>query len=257
MFRLVMVASTLILIGFVAWAVVMRRSHGSRGDGKALDSRPGPLLRRLTHPLFVVLVVVLLFAAPMAAALNRPVPKPPGVYVTLPSFQLTNEKGNPFGSKQLAGRVWVASFAFTSCPAVCPKLMEQVAVVQHRSRNAGAGVALVTFSVDPETDTPEKLHAYARRFRASPYRWNFLTGELTSIEKTVVKGFKLAMGREKIEGGENLFNIFHSERLVLVDQKSQIRGYYEANKVGIDKLMKDIGLVLNEGLSAGKRNKNK
>ena len=115
--------------------------------------------------------------------------------------------------------------------------MEQVAVVQHRSRNAGAGVALVTFSVDPETDTPEKLHAYARRFRASPYRWNFLTGELTSIEKTVVKGFKLAMGREKIEGGENLFNIFHSERLVLVDQKSQIRGYYEANKVGIDKLI--------------------
>jgi protein SCO1/2 len=139
--------------------------------------------------------------------------------------------------------VWVASFVFTSCPSVCPALMERMQQVQHRSRNAGAAVRLVTFTVDPETDTPERLAAFARRFKASPYRWTFLTGDLGVIESTVVGGFKLAMGRD----AENLFQIFHSERLVLVDREGFIRGYYEANDEGIDKLMRDVSLVLNLG----------
>ncbi len=210
---------------------------------KVLDSRPGPIWRVFGRSAFWVAGVALLAIAPVAGALSRHLPDPPPVYVTLPRFELTNSFGGKFGSAQLDHHVWVASFAFTSCPSVCPKLMKKLQIVQHRTRNAGSAVNIVTFSVDPETDTPEKLRAYGKRFKASPYRWKFLTGDLSVIEKTVVGGFKLAMGKD----ADNLFEIFHSERFALVDRTGRIRGYYEATDEGIDKLVRDIGLVLNLG----------
>ncbi|MEQ9320189.1 MAG: hypothetical protein RIF41_13575, partial [Polyangiaceae bacterium] len=78
-------------------------------------------------------------------------------------------------------------------------------------------------------------------FGARPSRWHLLTGDYQVIEDTVVKGFKLAMGKD----ADNLFQIFHSEKLVLVDGEGRIRGYYDADDPGLDALMKDIGLVLN------------
>jgi protein SCO1/2 len=210
---------------------------------KVLDPRPGPLGRMMARPLFWVAIVVLLAMVPIARALGRERPEPPPRYLTLPAFELENQHGLAFGSRELVGKVWVASFVFTSCPAVCPGIMERMAEVQHRTRNAGAAVHLVTFTVDPETDTAERLQEYGKRFKASPYRWSLLTGKLDTIESTVVGGFKLAMGKD----AESLMQIFHSERLVLVDREGTIRGYYEANEEGVDRLVRDIGLVLNLG----------
>jgi protein SCO1/2 len=211
--------------------------------GEVLDSRPGYFGMLMAKPAFWVVVVLLLVIAPLTSALRRPRAEPPRKYMALPAFELTNHRGEPFGSEQLKGKVWVANFIFTSCPSVCPALMERMQQVQHRSRNAGAAVRLVTITVDPENDTPEKLAAYAKRFKASQYRWDFLTGELDAIDAAVVKGFKLAMGKDEA----NDFQLFHSERFVLVDAEGTIRGYYEATDEGIDKLMRDITLVLNVG----------
>jgi protein SCO1/2 len=208
-----------------------------------LDSSPGKLGRITGRPVFWVVVVVLLSLVPLGHALGRKLPDPPPKMYTLPEFQLTSEKNLPYGSEQLKGKVWVASFVFTSCPSVCPALMEKMQDVQHRTRNAGAAVQLVTFTVDPENDTPEVLHDYARRFKASPYRWTFLTGDYKVLEDTIVRGFKLAMGKD----ADNLFEIFHSERFVLIDGEGRIRGYYDATDEGVEKLSSDITLVLNFG----------
>ncbi len=205
-----------------------------------LDSRPGSVGKLVGRPAFWLVVVVLLSLVPIAQALGRSVPEPPPKLYTVPEFELVSEKGHPYGTEQLRGRVWVASFIFTSCPAICPALMERMQEVQHRTRNAGAAVQLVTFTVDPENDTPEKLHAYARRFKASPYRWTFLTGDADVLENTVVKGFKLAMGKD-----DETFQLFHSERFVLIDGEGRIRGFYEATDEGVEKLAADITLVLN------------
>lgn len=208
-----------------------------------LQTQVGKLGRIVGNPWFWVILVTSLMLAPILGALLRNAPKAPDRFGVLPDFELVDERGRPFGSKQLKGHVYVANFVFTACPAVCPRLMERMAQVQHRSRNAANAVHLVTISVDPENDTPEKMAAYGRRFRASPYRWSLLTGDYKVIEETTVKGFKLAMGKD----ADNMFEIFHSERFVLVDYAGNIRGYYEANDEGIDKLMRDIGLVLNLG----------
>ena len=85
-------------------------------------------------------------------------------------------------------------------------------------------VELVSFSVDPERDTPRVLAAYAKRFKADADRWLFLTGGKNEIASLVENGFRLpaapASGR-----GHGI--IVHSARFVLIDWQGQVRGYYD------------------------------
>ena len=73
---------------------------------------------------------------------------------TLPAFTLTNQRGEPFGTRELAGKVWVADFVFTSCQSACPLLSERMAEVGRRAKKLGPDFHLVSISVDPERDTP-------------------------------------------------------------------------------------------------------
>lgn len=219
-----------------------RDESKARSADETSTAPTGSLVSRLAgRPATWVAIVVVMFVAPFAAALSRPTPEPPRVFGTLPAYELTDSMGRAFGSEELAGSVYVASFVFTSCPVQCPKLMERMNQVQRRTKNTSGVVRLVTMSVDPETDTPERMAEYGERFGARPSRWHLLTGDYQVIEDTVVRGFKLAMGKD----ADNLFQIFHSEKLVLVDAHGRIRGYYDADDAGLDVLMKDIGLVLN------------
>lgn len=189
------------------------------------------------------ILLALFCVVPIGRTLAREVPKPPALKMPLPAFELTNQRGERVTLETFRGKVWVADFVFTSCPIVCPKLTQRMVQIQHRSRNLGDAFHLVTFTVDPENDTPERLAAYAASYHANPGRWSFLTGSLGDLETTVVKGFKLAMGKEETSPG--IFSIFHGERLVLVDQDAAIRGYYEATDGGVSDLMRDIGILVN------------
>jgi protein SCO1/2 len=128
-----------------------------------------------------------------------------------------------------------------------------MAEVGRRARKLGPDFHLVSISVDPERDTPERLAAYGARFGANPLAWSFLTGPLGAIEKTVVDGFKIGMGKEKTPAaaadggatGQQLFEIFHGEHLVLVDRQLRIRGYFPATPEGLDQLMEAVGRVAN------------
>jgi protein SCO1 len=213
-----------------------------RGFWQRVHAFMAPLVIK---PAFWAIFFAVLVIAPISRTLARDVPKPPPMKLPLPAFELTNERGERFGSAELRGRVYVADFVFTSCPTVCPKLTERMARIQHRTRNMGQALQLVTFTVDPENDTPEKLAVYARSVHANPSRWSFLTGPLGEVETTVVKGFKLAMGKEQVADG--IFSVFHGERFVLVDQGGAIRGYYDATDEGVDALLHDAGLIANLG----------
>jgi protein SCO1/2 len=203
------------------------------------------------RPLFWLVIVGLMATVPVIRALRHPVPPPPSLHLPLPAFSLTDQRGKSYGSEQLRGRVWVADFVFTSCPTVCPKLTAKMALIQHRARHLGDAFHLVTFTVDPENDTPARLASYATSYHADPSRWSFLTGALGDIETTVVKGFKIAMGKEPLGADGDagpptgLFSIFHGEKLVLVDAEGSIRGYYDADDAGIDDLLRDTDVIVN------------
>ena len=197
-------------------------------------------------PWFWVVFIVLIIVGPVSRAFLHGVPRAPEMKLPLPAFELTSDRGVAYGSADLRGKVWVADFMFTSCPTVCPKLTRRMGEIQRRSRHLGDAFHLVSISVDPENDTPERLAAYAQGYKADPLRWTFLTGSLEAIESTVVKGFKMAMGKEESAPGSGLFNIFHGERLVLVDADGNIRGYYEADDAGVSALLHDAGIIANQ-----------
>ena len=210
------------------------------------------LIRRKT---FWLIFWLMSFSYPIYRTMNRTLPPPLPVYYVVPEFNLTNEFGKPFGSKQLEGKFYIANLMFTSCPTSCPALMAKMDLVQKRIRGLGTKAAIVTFTVDPEVDTPEVLYKFARKRRSNPFIWNFLTGSKADLEKVIVSGYKVPMGtkepveKQLAEGKITLFDIAHSEKLVLVDDRGQIRGYYGTERVEMDKMMIDLGLLVNNSFS--------
>jgi protein SCO1/2 len=141
----------------------------------------------------------------------------------------------------------VASFIFTRCTTICPGITARMTRIQDRTRNLGSAFHLVSFSVDPEFDTPERLEAYARAHRASPRLWSFLTGPEAEVKEAVVQGLKIAVGREQSDDGR-FEGIFHGSHLVLIDQRGRVRGYYDSDDPGVvDRVVRDAGLLANRG----------
>ena len=207
---------------------------------------------------FWLIFWVVMFSYPIYRSINRTLPPPLPVYYTVPEFTLTNEFGKPFGTKDLKGKFYIVNFMFTSCPTTCPALMAKMDLVQKRIRGLGTKAAIVSFTVDPKTDTPEVLYKYARKRHSNPFIWTYLTGAEPELEKVIIDGFKVPMGEkaeiQKPVGNEvvSLFDIVHSEKLVLVDNHGQIRGYYGTEKVEMDRMMIDLGLLVNNGFSKPK-----
>lgn len=138
------------------------------------------------------------------------------VLSTLPDFSLTSDKGTEVTKATLAGKVWIADFFFTSCSGPCPVMTRSMAEVA-KKLELYPEVEFVSFSVDPETDTPEVLARYGEKFGANPARWHFLTGTVEAIQQIAVKGFMIGSVDDPV---------IHSTKFCLVDQKGQIRGYY-------------------------------
>jgi protein SCO1/2 len=162
-------------------------------------------------------------------------------YGSVPQFQLVNQGGQPFGSAQLTGKIWIADFIFTTCPGPCPMISTRMSELQKPLKKTD--VQLVSFTVDPDKDTPEVLRGYAEKLRAQPGRWNFLTGARATIYHLSRDGFKLAVSNDSEEAGIPV----HSTRMVLVDRHGKIRGYYEATEAdAVTKLLADTSHLLRE-----------
>lgn len=171
------------------------------------------------------------------AHMSRPIPS----YGIVPAFQLTNQRAQPFGSDQLIGKIWIADFVFTSCPGPCPMISSRMSELQKPLEKSD--VHLVTFTVDPETDTPAVLRGYAERLHAREARWDFLTGDKAAIYSLTSDGFKLAVA----EGAGDEGQLVHSSRAVLVDRTGRIRGYYDITAAdGVTTLLAETSKLLRE-----------
>ncbi len=180
---------------------------------------------------FVFGVITLVLVRP----LMRRVPEPLPVMFELPPFQLTDHHGESFGRPDLQGHIWVASFIFTSCPSSCPAVTTAMSHLQDRYEAHGLPMRLVSFTVDPEIDTPEVLGRYAVEAGADFERWWFVTGELASITTLLEDGFKLGVGaKEESEAG--LYDIAHSTKLALIGPNGGVRGYFGIDEMGLDEI---------------------
>jgi protein SCO1 len=205
----------------------------------------GGWLRRtfIRYPWHVGTVVGLVTITAMRPC-TRHVPDPPPVLSQVPAFSLVDHDGQPFTSDTMRGTVWVAGFMFTSCPSTCPKISRAMLDLQHRYAQHKLEIPLVSFSVDPENDTPEVLKKYADMLGADTTRWRFVTGPLADMQKLVVGGFASAMDKQTDQAG--MVDIAHTTKLALIDADGNVRGYYSSDEVGIDELFHRSQHVLRE-----------
>jgi cytochrome oxidase Cu insertion factor (SCO1/SenC/PrrC family) len=178
---------------------------------------------------------------------------PPDDYFPVPDFALTERSGRTVTSADLQGKVWIASFVFTRCTGPCPQISSSVAKLQDELKQE-KDVRLVTFTVDPERDSPDELKQYAAHFGADPERWLFLTGKQDEIYKLLREGFKVAVEQNRGEARQPGSEVTHSTKLVLVDRRGHIRGYFDGRQVDeqgnpvndLPRLIKAVGRVLRE-----------
>ena len=139
----------------------------------------------------------------------------------VPDFSLTDQDGKTVTKADLKGEVWVAAFIFTRCAGSCPMMSSKMGQLQKAI--ADPKVKLVSFTLDPERDTPAVLKEYAAKFGAEPGKWMFLTGPRSKIVE-IALGLKLPTQFSDT----NPLDIIHSDRFVLIGKDGRVAGagYY-------------------------------
>jgi protein SCO1/2 len=186
---------------------------------------------RLSALAAVILAPALAFSA-LGGATRGAYARPLPVLGRVADFSLVDQTSAPVSRAALDGQPWLASFVFTRCPNVCPRLSDRMRAVEALARRHDTPLHLVTFSVDPEHDRPEVLERYAEAFAADAATWRFLTGSEESIEK-IARSFSVALDGEA-DPAKPGFGIMHSGHLMLVDRRGRIRGYYPSAEEGVE-----------------------
>lgn len=189
------------------------------------------------------LIAVLLVVAGFFAALKNIKTELPAFGV-VPDFQFENQTGRIFSSEELKNRVWVAGFIFTRCEGPCPVISSKMAQLKKRLHYSSR-LKLVSFSVDPEYDTADKLAAYAARFDVpGKPEWVFLTGPKEKIYELAVQAF-MQTASDDASQTDVQARFMHGTRLALIDSRGQIRGFYDSQDAGaLDLLERDIRAIL-------------
>ena len=160
----------------------------------------------------------------------------------VPSFAFVDQSGAPFTAESLKGKVWVANFIFTRCPNICPKFTAKMGVLQDRSKAELPALRLVSFTVDPENDTPEVLTSYGEKHHADFTRWGFLRGDRPALEKVIREGMLQPMDRGD---GVDLNSVVHGSYFALVDGQLRVRGVYRFSEPGsVDEVLHDAKLLV-------------
>lgn len=166
------------------------------------------------------------------------------------NFSLTNQDGVPVTLDSLKGKIIIADFFFTHCPTICPPMtrnLKRLAESIHNGERVGdktnKQVHFLSFSIDPERDSTERLKYWADRFQIDPDQWWLLTGDKKSIYDLALKEIKLG-----VEDGNGVdSNFIHSDKFVLIDSNRHVRGYYDGlDSVSLSNLSKDLVMLTME-----------
>ena len=174
------------------------------------------------------------------------------VWHKLPDFTLTNQLGQQVSLSDMqtsdsTGKIIVADFFFTHCPTICPTLTSNMKRLEASITNservgnrAPDFIRFLSFSIDPERDSVERLKHWADRFQINPELWWLLTGDKKTIYDLSIDHMKLAA----IDGEGVDTSFIHTDLFVLIDRNRHVRGYYRGlDTVSLSRLSRDIILL--------------
>ena len=194
--------------------------------------------RRLLLALLGVLVTAVAVMA-IPAFVCRPDDPVLGDLGAVTPFTLRDDHDGVFTEAALRGHVSIVDFVFTRCDAICPASTMKMERIQEKTFDVGNKIKLVSFSVDPDYDTPARLAEYAKRYRADDNRWRFITGPYAEMHKVVEGPFMISMLREG-ETRSGAPNIAHQGFFLLVDANLHIRGTYDSGDITrLDEMIRD------------------
>lgn len=174
----------------------------------------------------------------------------------LPQFELLTQDALPFSSDSLKDKIVVVNCIFTRCPGICKDLTAQMTRVSSyfaRNTNFKSDYTLLSFTVDPHTDTPQTFRHYIEKNNLKTNKWFFLTGNQDTLY-SLITGF-LKLPALPVNSLEEPFA--HSEKMVLLDKSGYIRGYYDGtDTAAVNRLMRDAVLLdIHYAIAEGKTKK--
>jgi protein SCO1 len=153
-------------------------------------------------------------------------------------FSFTNQEGKTITDKDLDGKIYVAEYFFTTCKSICPKMNDNMVKVYQAFRGQ-SDVAILSHTVDPETDTVAQLKRYAMKYDADASQWIFVTGNKDELYKMAIKSYIVPVAEDTTNS--KLPDFIHTEKFILVDKEKHIRGIYDGTKLNeVMKLIEDI-----------------
>lgn len=161
------------------------------------------------------------------------------------AFTFVNQDGKTITDKDVAGKIRVAEYFFTTCKTICPKLNENLNKV-YEAYKGNDDVMLLSHTVDPEHDSIPALKEYSRRFDADSKQWEFMTGKKQDLYNMARYEY-LISAQDDTSGVPISSDFIHDNHYALVDRDGRIRGFYDGLKQeDVDKLIADIGILLKE-----------
>ncbi len=158
------------------------------------------------------------------------------------NFQLINQNGDTITEHNYKDKIYVADFFFTRCQTICPIMSTNMGDLQEYYKNDNT-VMLLSHSVTPVIDSISVLRAYADKRIILDSKWNLVTGDKKHIYELARKSYFAVLD----EGDGGAQDFIHTEQFILVDQKRQIRGFYDGtSKDEIQRIIKDIAILKKE-----------
>lgn len=163
------------------------------------------------------------------------------VYHTIPFWSFENQEGKMVGTTDYQGKIYIADFFFSHCPSICPKMLENMKYVQEELKDLN--ISIVSYTVDPKNDNVERLKWYAENNEINTDNWNFVTGIQQDIYELGVNGYLVPNQEDALAPG----GFLHSEKFILIDEKSRIRGFYDGTELEqVNQLIKDVKTLSKE-----------
>jgi protein SCO1/2 len=193
----------------------------------------------------VVIVLLLAMIGTFAYLLLKGKEEKLGVIKKTPDYKLENLDGKQVSSADLADKVKLVYFFYSTCPDVCPPTTYTLSKIQDelvKKGSFGDKTAILSITFDPTKDTPAQLKEFSGRYHADPKGWYFLRGEEASTLQLAEK-FGLMVVKDP-QGG----TFTHQNFILLVDKKGDLRTYYEGSNadLSIDKIVQDMTQLTKE-----------
>jgi len=164
------------------------------------------------------------------------------VYHVIPNFKYLNHDSIVRTSQEFEGKIRVVDFFFTHCPSICPPMTAHMRQLNQETKDISKYVEFLSFSIDPERDTPARLREYRKMNSITAKNWNFFTGGEAATHLLAKDFFNGAERNDQVDGGFG-----HTPYFVLVDREGYVRGIYNGTLMDeVKKLEADMRKLLKE-----------